>query len=165
MDTWPWEPRLPTPHLPPYCQLNKQKIEILRLTEDIKRMGACGTEQWRSVFGWYCLLQRRWIVSVLLFQISRRTDVVWELRRQLMATEDEDSLSYPPLNMTTGNETCILFYASNFSLTANGSVPIDLTNATFVTRNVDISSSECSDANTTWVVQEIPYHNMCVSEK
>ncbi|PKK29885.1 V-type proton ATPase subunit S1 [Columba livia] len=82
-------------------------------------------------------------------RISRRTDVVWELRRQLMATEDEDSLSYPPLNMTTGNETCILFYASNFSLTANGSVPIDLTNATFVTRNVDISSSECSDANTT----------------
>ncbi|OPJ68693.1 V-type proton ATPase subunit S1 [Patagioenas fasciata monilis] len=82
-------------------------------------------------------------------RISRRTDVVWELRRQLMATEDEDSSSYAPLNMTTGNETCILFYASNFSLTANGSVLIDLTNATFVTQNVDISSSECSDVNTT----------------
>ncbi|XP_051487213.1 V-type proton ATPase subunit S1 [Apus apus] len=82
-------------------------------------------------------------------RISRRTDVVWELRRQLMATEEEDSLSYPPLNVTTGNDTCILYYAGNFSLRANNSVLIDLTNATFVTRNVDISSSECSDSNTT----------------
>ncbi|NXQ96254.1 VAS1 ATPase, partial [Sagittarius serpentarius] len=82
-------------------------------------------------------------------RISRRTDVVGELRRQLMATEEEDSLSYPPLNVTTGNDICILFYASNFSLKANSSVFIDLTNATFVTQNVDISSSECSDINTT----------------
>ncbi|XP_075579270.1 V-type proton ATPase subunit S1 [Pelecanus crispus] len=82
-------------------------------------------------------------------RISRRTDVVGELRRQLMATEEEDSLSYPPLNVTTGNDVCILFYASNFSLKANSSVFIDLTNATFVTQNVDISSSECSDINTT----------------
>ncbi|XP_010579604.1 V-type proton ATPase subunit S1 [Haliaeetus albicilla] len=82
-------------------------------------------------------------------RISRRTDVVGELRRQLMATEEDDSLSYPPLNVTTGNDTCILFYASNFSLKANSSVLIDLTNATFVMQNVDISSSECSDINTT----------------
>ncbi|NXL89629.1 VAS1 ATPase, partial [Alectura lathami] len=82
-------------------------------------------------------------------RISRRTDVMWKLRRQLMATEEEDSLSYPPLNVTTGNEICILFYASNFSLTVNNSVFIDLTNATFITRNVGISSSECSDTNTT----------------
>ncbi|KFW05328.1 V-type proton ATPase subunit S1, partial [Eurypyga helias] len=82
-------------------------------------------------------------------RITRRTDVVGELRRQLMATEEEDSLSYSPLNVTTGNNTCILFYASNFSLKANSSVFIDLTNATFVTQNVDISSSECSDINTT----------------
>ncbi|NXK06313.1 VAS1 ATPase, partial [Herpetotheres cachinnans] len=82
-------------------------------------------------------------------RISRRTDVMGELRRQLMATEEEDSLSYPPLNVTTGNDICILFYASNFSLKANSSVFIDLTNATFVTQNVDISSSECSDINTT----------------
>ncbi|NXT45666.1 VAS1 ATPase, partial [Pluvianellus socialis] len=82
-------------------------------------------------------------------RISRRTDVVWELRRQLMATEEEDSLSYPPLNVTTGSDTCILFYASNFSLTANDSVFIDLTNATFVTQKADTSSSECSDINTT----------------
>ncbi|XP_027750545.1 V-type proton ATPase subunit S1 [Empidonax traillii] len=82
-------------------------------------------------------------------RISRRTDVVAELRRQLMATEEEDDLSYPPLNMTTGNHTCILFYASNFSLKANSSVSIDLTNATFVTQNVNISDSECSDSNTT----------------
>ncbi|KGL92174.1 V-type proton ATPase subunit S1, partial [Charadrius vociferus] len=82
-------------------------------------------------------------------RISRRTDVVWELRRQLMATEEEDSLSYPPLNVTTGNDICILFYASNFTLKANNSVFIDLTNATFVTQNVDISSSKCSDFNTT----------------
>ncbi|KFO86333.1 V-type proton ATPase subunit S1, partial [Buceros rhinoceros silvestris] len=82
-------------------------------------------------------------------RVSRRTDVVWELRRQLMATEEEDSLSYPPLNVTTGNDICILFYAQNFSLTANNSIFIDLANATFVTQNVDISSSECSDINTT----------------
>ncbi|NWW20415.1 VAS1 ATPase, partial [Falcunculus frontatus] len=82
-------------------------------------------------------------------RISRRTDVVTELRRQLMAAEEEDSLSYPPLNVTSGNFTCILFYASNFSLKANSSVLIDLTNATFVTQNVDISASECSDSNTT----------------
>ncbi|NXQ09840.1 VAS1 ATPase, partial [Peucedramus taeniatus] len=82
-------------------------------------------------------------------RISRRSDVVAELRRQLMADEDEESLSYPPLNVTNGNYTCILFYASNFSLKANSSVLIDLTNATFLTQNVDFSASECSDSNTT----------------
>ncbi|XP_074757669.1 V-type proton ATPase subunit S1 [Athene noctua] len=82
-------------------------------------------------------------------RISRKTDVVRGLRRQLMATEEEDSLSYPPLNVTTGNDTCILFYARNFSLKANNSVFIDLTNTTFITQNVDIYSSECSDINTT----------------
>ncbi|XP_013811936.1 V-type proton ATPase subunit S1 isoform X2 [Apteryx mantelli] len=82
-------------------------------------------------------------------RISRRTDVAWELRRQLMATEEEDSLSYPPLNVTNGNYTCILFYASNFSLKANDLFFIDLTNITFVNQNVDISSSKCSDINTT----------------
>ncbi|NXN00268.1 VAS1 ATPase, partial [Sylvia borin] len=82
-------------------------------------------------------------------RVSRRADVVAGLRRQLMAAEEEDSLSYPPLNVTTGNSTCILFYASNFSLKANRSVLIDLTNATFLTQNVDFSASECSDSNTT----------------
>ncbi|NWI61047.1 VAS1 ATPase, partial [Calyptomena viridis] len=82
-------------------------------------------------------------------RISRRTDVVAELRRQLLAVEEEDSISYLPLNVTTGNYTCILFYASNFSLEANSSVFIDLTNATFVTQDVNISASECSDSNTT----------------
>ncbi|NXV03225.1 VAS1 ATPase, partial [Cettia cetti] len=87
--------------------------------------------------------------SVRPSRISRRTDVISGLRRQLMAVEEEDSLSHPPLNVTTGNYTCILFYASNFSLKANHSVLIDLTNATFLTQNVDISASECSDSNTT----------------
>ncbi|NXC40099.1 VAS1 ATPase, partial [Penelope pileata] len=82
-------------------------------------------------------------------RISRKTDVMWRLRRQLLATEEESSLSYSPLNVTTGNATCILFYASNFTLEVNGSVTIDLTNTTFVTQNVDISSSTCSDTNTT----------------
>ncbi|NWX60671.1 VAS1 ATPase, partial [Promerops cafer] len=82
-------------------------------------------------------------------RISRRTDVVTKLRRQLMAAEEEDSLSYPPLNVTSGNYTCILFYASNFSVKPSSSVLIDLTNATFLTQNVDISASECSDSNTT----------------
>ncbi|XP_015708500.1 V-type proton ATPase subunit S1 isoform X1 [Coturnix japonica] len=82
-------------------------------------------------------------------RVSRKTDVMWNLRRQLMATEEEDGLSYPPLSVTTGNNTCILFYASNFSLVANDSVLIELTNATFTTRSVDISSSTCSDTNAT----------------
>ncbi|NXQ57870.1 VAS1 ATPase, partial [Anthoscopus minutus] len=82
-------------------------------------------------------------------RISRSTGVGAELRRQLMAAEEEDSLLYPPLNVTSGNDTCIIFYASNFSLKANSSVLIDLTNATFLTQNVDISASECSDSNTT----------------
>ncbi|NXS35394.1 VAS1 ATPase, partial [Pomatostomus ruficeps] len=82
-------------------------------------------------------------------RISKRTGVVAKLRRQLMAAQEEDSLSYPPLNVTTGNSTCILFYASNFTLKANRSVLIDLTNATFSTQSVDISASECSDSNTT----------------
>ncbi|XP_065519661.1 V-type proton ATPase subunit S1 isoform X2 [Lathamus discolor] len=82
-------------------------------------------------------------------RISRRAVVVGELRRQLMATEEEDSSSYSPLNVTTGNDICILFYASNFSLKTSSSDFIDLTNATFVTRTVDTSSSECSDSNTT----------------
>ncbi|XP_035182786.1 V-type proton ATPase subunit S1 [Oxyura jamaicensis] len=82
-------------------------------------------------------------------RISRRTETMWNLGRQLMATEEEDSLSYPPVNVTIGNNTCILFYAGNFSLKANNSVFIDLTNATFVIPNVDISSSKCSDINTT----------------
>ncbi|NXV80777.1 VAS1 ATPase, partial [Atlantisia rogersi] len=81
---------------------------------------------------------------------SRRTELAGELRRQLMATEEEDSLSYAPLAVATaGNDTCILFYASNFSLKANSSVFIDLTNQTFVTQSVDTSASECSDINTT----------------
>ncbi|NXF17092.1 VAS1 ATPase, partial [Rhodinocichla rosea] len=88
-------------------------------------------------------------IKICSESISRRTDVVAELRRQLMAAEEEESSSYPPLNVTTGNNTCILFYASNFSLKANSSVLIDLTNATFLTQNVDISASECSDSNTT----------------
>ncbi|NWX84794.1 VAS1 ATPase, partial [Nothoprocta pentlandii] len=82
-------------------------------------------------------------------RISRRTDAVWQLGRQLMATEEEDSLSNPVLNVTNGNYTCILFYASNFSLVANSSVLIDLTNITFIDQNVDISLSECSDTNST----------------
>ncbi|NWX99092.1 VAS1 ATPase, partial [Nothoprocta ornata] len=82
-------------------------------------------------------------------RISRRTDAAWQLGRQLMATEEEDSLSNPVLNVTNGNYTCILFYASNFSLVANSSVLIDLTNITFIDQNVDISLSECSDTNST----------------
>ncbi|NXA30759.1 VAS1 ATPase, partial [Eudromia elegans] len=82
-------------------------------------------------------------------RISRRTDTAWQLRRQLMATEEEDSLSNAVLNVTNRNYTCILFYASNFSLIADSSVFIDLTNRTFVNQDVDISSSECSDTNST----------------
>ncbi|TFK11506.1 leucine-rich repeat-containing protein 3 [Platysternon megacephalum] len=66
-----------------------------------------------------------------------------------MATEAEVTDAYYPLNVTNGTSTCILFYASNFSLTANKSVHADLTNLTFVSRKVDFSSSVCSDTNAT----------------
>ncbi|KYO47536.1 V-type proton ATPase subunit S1 [Alligator mississippiensis] len=82
-------------------------------------------------------------------RIPRITDVALKSRRQLMTIEVPDSILYPPLSVTNGTETCILMYASNFSITANKSVHVDLTNSTFVSRNVDFSSSACSAANTT----------------
>lgn len=102
----------------------------------------------------------KWIVVVLLSEIPRITDVALKSRRQLMTIEVPDSILYPPLSVTNGTETCILMYASNFSITANKSVHVDLTNSTFVSRNVDFSSSACSAANTTWVELGVPYHEM-----
>ncbi|XP_074871239.1 V-type proton ATPase subunit S1-like [Carettochelys insculpta] len=82
-------------------------------------------------------------------RIPRRPDIVLETRRRLMATDATVTVPEPPLNVTNGTNTCILFYASNFSLTANKSIHVDLTNVTFVSRKVDFSSSACSATNAT----------------
>ncbi|XP_067420396.1 V-type proton ATPase subunit S1-like [Emydura macquarii macquarii] len=82
-------------------------------------------------------------------RIPRRPDVVLESRRRLMAVEAQVTFVQNPLNVTNGTNTCILFNANNFSLTANKSVHVDLTNLTFVSSKVDLSSSVCSATNAT----------------
>ncbi|NXR47154.1 VAS1 ATPase, partial [Hippolais icterina] len=132
-------------------------VQLQPLTSDLKEISTLETiAENDKIIGRVTMdLQERGIHFSVIYtavrpsRISRRTDVVAKLRRQLMAAEEEDSLSYPPLNVTIGNYTCTLFYASNFSLKVNRSVLIDLTNATFLTQNVDISASECSDSNAT----------------
>lgn len=90
---------------------------------------------------------------MLLFQVPMKSDVTWHTRRQLLSAEDQEKNQYRPLNVTSEvNATdvpCILFYATNFSLIANGSNLIDLTDLTFLDQNVDTSLSNCSDTNTT----------------
>ncbi|XP_039582879.1 V-type proton ATPase subunit S1 [Passer montanus] len=132
-------------------------VELQPLTSDLKEISTLeAIAENDKIIGRVTMdLQERGINFSVIYtavkpsRISRRTDMVAEVRRQLMAAEEEESSSYPPLNVTIGNDTCILFYASNFSLKANSSVLIDLTNATFLMQNVDISASECSDSNTT----------------
>ncbi|XP_063165418.1 V-type proton ATPase subunit S1-like [Candoia aspera] len=83
-------------------------------------------------------------------QVPVRHDVMWHSRRQLMSVERQEIDSYPPLNVTNGTDiTCILFYATNFSLTVNSSVDINLTNLTFLFHDVNTTSSVCSDTNAT----------------
>ncbi|NXN79880.1 VAS1 ATPase, partial [Bombycilla garrulus] len=138
------DPNLLVVQLQPFASDSKEISTLEAIAENDKIIGRVTMD-----------LQERGINFSVIYtavrpsRISRRIDVVTELRRQLMADEEEDSSSYPPLNVTNGNYTCILFYASNFSLKANGSVLIDLTNATFLTQNVEISAPECSDSNST----------------
>uniref|UniRef100_A0A8C8SV59 V-type proton ATPase subunit S1 n=1 Tax=Pelusios castaneus TaxID=367368 RepID=A0A8C8SV59_9SAUR len=82
-------------------------------------------------------------------RILRTLDVVLESRRRLMAIEAQETLQQHPLNVTNGTDICILFNASNFSLTANKTVHVDLTNLTFVSSKVNLSSSVCSATNAT----------------
>ncbi|KAM8972075.1 V-type proton ATPase subunit S1-like, partial [Pelodytes ibericus] len=70
-----------------------------------------------------------------------------KLGRQLLSTST--TVQYPPLNVTNGNNTCILIYATQFLITVNNTSPFDLTNATFITQMANTSLSECSDSNTT----------------
>ncbi|KAJ6654112.1 hypothetical protein lerEdw1_007476 [Lerista edwardsae] len=82
----------------------------------------------------------------------------WYSRRQLMAVENKkNNDSYPPLKIYNGTQTCILFYATNFSLLLNQSIPINLTNRTFVSPNVNTASSDCQ--NTTNAILSLKYEN------
>lgn len=65
-----------------------------------------------------------------------------------MSVESEEIDLYRPLNVTNGtNTTCILFYATNFTLTVNTTIHMNLTNSTFLFHGVNTSSSVCSDTN------------------
>uniref|UniRef100_UPI00398EB111 V-type proton ATPase subunit S1-like n=1 Tax=Pristiophorus japonicus TaxID=55135 RepID=UPI00398EB111 len=80
--------------------------------------------------------------------IKRTTVGMIQTGRRLMATDSTSSVPYPPLNITNGTNTCILFHATSLQLAANGTL-IDLTNETFISNSVDSSSSICSTTNTT----------------
>ncbi|XP_058046810.1 V-type proton ATPase subunit S1-like [Ahaetulla prasina] len=83
-------------------------------------------------------------------QVPVRHDIMWHRKRQLMSVQSEAIDLYPPLNVTNGtNTTCILFYATNFTLTVNTTIHINLTNSTFLSDGVDTNSSVCSDTNAT----------------
>lgn len=68
--------------------------------------------------------------------------------RRLMASDSTRPVPYPPVNVTNGTDTCILFHAASLQLKANGTL-IDLTNETFISRSVDTDSSTCSTKNVT----------------
>ncbi|XP_061496156.1 V-type proton ATPase subunit S1-like [Rhineura floridana] len=98
-------------------------------------------------------LQQQGIESVAIYTARRPSkvpvgpDEAWHTRRQLMSVENQTSDLYVPVNVTNGtdsNITCILFYATNFNLTANGTVPMNLTSSTFESHHVNTSASNCS---------------------
>ncbi|XP_064418008.1 V-type proton ATPase subunit S1-like [Latimeria chalumnae] len=81
-------------------------------------------------------------------RVPRSAFKTFHTGRQLMATEPEISVPYPPLNITNGTDTCIIFYATKLSFTFKKALQFDLTNLTFVSHEVNFSSSVCSDTNT-----------------
>ncbi|XP_072408779.1 V-type proton ATPase subunit S1-like isoform X1 [Chiloscyllium punctatum] len=91
--------------------------------------------------------------------IRKASNEVGQTGRRLMTTDSTSSVLYPPLNVTNGTNTCILFHATRLQLTANG-ILIDLTNKTFISNSVDSTNSMCSTTNTTlslkYSLQKIP---------
>ncbi|KAH0616557.1 hypothetical protein JD844_027753 [Phrynosoma platyrhinos] len=77
-----------------------------------------------------------------------KLDLAWHNRRQLMSAENQETDLYRPLNVTNdvNGTTCILFYATNFSLTIN-QLYLNLTDLTFMHQHVDTSLSNCSDSS------------------
>ncbi|XP_072915218.1 V-type proton ATPase subunit S1-like [Hemitrygon akajei] len=80
--------------------------------------------------------------------ISSHTERMIHTGRRLKAMDTDSSVSYPPLNVTNGTDTCILFYATSLQLKVNGTL-IDLTNETFISRSVNTGNSICSTTNAT----------------
>ncbi|XP_072006792.1 V-type proton ATPase subunit S1-like [Engystomops pustulosus] len=81
-------------------------------------------------------------------KVVKSFDMVYKTGRELLATDS--IVSYTPLNVTNGSDvSCILIYATQFIITVNKSLELDLTNITFEVPSVDTSSSECSASNTT----------------
>ncbi|XP_051886248.1 V-type proton ATPase subunit S1-like [Pristis pectinata] len=96
--------------------------------------------------------------------IRSRTERMIHTGRRLMATESTSSASYPPLNVTNGTDTCILFYASSLQLKVNGTL-IDLTNETFISRSVDTNNSMCSTTNATLSLKYAFQQNLSINIK
>ncbi|XP_059508221.1 V-type proton ATPase subunit S1b isoform X1 [Stegostoma tigrinum] len=80
--------------------------------------------------------------------IRKTSNEVVQTGRRLMTTDSFSSVLYPPLNVTNGTNTCILFHATSLQLTANGTL-FDLTNKTFISNSVDSTNSICSTTNST----------------
>ncbi|XP_039617078.1 V-type proton ATPase subunit S1-like [Polypterus senegalus] len=99
------------------------------------------------------LLQASGIQYTAMFTASqpsvmlRSSLMTYHTGRQLMAVSSSDPVAFPPLNITNGTNTCIIFYATNLTLTANRSIQIDLTNFTFVANMVNYSASKCNESN------------------
>ncbi|XP_015274363.1 PREDICTED: V-type proton ATPase subunit S1-like [Gekko japonicus] len=104
-------------------------------------------------------LQQQGVRSLMIYtarqpsKVPVQFNVAGHSRRQLMSAEVQDNSLYPPVYALNGSQPCILFYATNFSLIANGSVFIDLSNLTFGSDKVDTSLSECLPTNATLSLQ------------
>ncbi|XP_069759485.1 V-type proton ATPase subunit S1-like [Narcine bancroftii] len=96
--------------------------------------------------------------------ISHSTDRMIHTGRQLLAMDSTSSAPHPPLNVTNGTNTCILFYATSLQLKVNGTL-IDLTNETFISTSVDTNSSACSTTNATLSLKYSVQQNPSISVK
>uniref|UniRef100_A0A6I8N6B7 V-type proton ATPase subunit S1 luminal domain-containing protein n=2 Tax=Ornithorhynchus anatinus TaxID=9258 RepID=A0A6I8N6B7_ORNAN len=81
-------------------------------------------------------------------RILRRPSAKVQSRRQLLGVEAEQKVPYPPLSVTDGITTCILFFASRLSLVMNHSLWVELTNLTFISQKVNLNASMCSTNQT-----------------
>uniref|UniRef100_A0ABM5GG65 V-type proton ATPase subunit S1-like n=1 Tax=Pogona vitticeps TaxID=103695 RepID=A0ABM5GG65_9SAUR len=141
---------------------NRPSLFVINL-QPIRRINELSTQEGlmendRMIGRFIQTWQQEGVQSLAIYTAKRpskvpmKSGVAWHTRRQLLSAEDQENNEYRPLNVTSeanGTDTpCILFYATNFSLIANGSELIDLTNLTFLHQNVDFSLSNCSDTNT-----------------
>ncbi|XP_063289250.1 V-type proton ATPase subunit S1 [Pelobates fuscus] len=84
--------------------------------------------------------------------IQESAFAVGNLGRQLLETAQQNN-SYPPVFFNGSDNTpCILFWATNISVVVNGS-RLDLTNRTFMTKDVDVTDSHCNTSSAKLVLK------------